>query len=823
MNQVSRMKDADPARPGPETGQELWPGAELPAFDSAIFAPRATRYLLVIPVINEGERIQGQLRQLHALRIPLDVAIADGGSTDGSLEAGFLQECGVRALLTRRGPGRLSAQLRMAYAWGLAEGYDGILTVDGNGKDGLEALPRFIDALEAGFDYVQGSRYRKGGAAINTPLDRKIGGRLLHAPLLSLASGHRLTDTTNGFRAYSRRYLADPRVAPFRDCFRDYSLLFYLSARAGQLGYRVTEVPVRRAYPASGPTPTKMGSTGAKMALMGELFRSALGGYHPPAARGLAGIGAPEAGGDAGPVPRFWPWILPLVFLLILASRLAGILDAPDIWHDEGMLMANLPLPSLAAAFQHLPYFAQAAPPGYLILASGVMALAGEHAVIGLRLLSLAGSLGAAAVLALALRRAGGAMVAPVALALMFLSPFGVRYGIEIKQYAFETLATCLMLAATLRAVRRPDGAGLALLAGAGLGLLLFSFAAPVLFAALAAAAALQLLVEGRLRTDGARRLGLLFAGLLAAAGAWHLGVTKPVTVAQFRYFAFVYDLGYLRLPFIDDGEGITVSSFARIMLGMFDPFYRFASEYHAARPVAVVTTLLLAIGILMPLRRGVLLPAFGLALLIGLPVLSHAGFYPVLYSRHFILMQPILAILLATGLLSVLAWIAGAAGMARPAGTMRLVAGFVILQGGVAMLAGVHQEKQQLSEAVAVIAAHAAEPEPLIYVAPTAQPNMLYVAPGFGTQIGYGPGAFDHDFHKRSKISEIAIDYPREIAAHREIWLLETLVYDPDLGRVAASLKPLAAAFGPCTEMHRSGSSRDLGYTLAYRCRAPD
>ena len=95
----------------------------------------------------------------------------------------------------------------MAYAWCLDEGYAGIVTIDGNGKDGVEAIDAFVAKLEAGFAYVQGSRYRPGGEAVNTPLERKIAGRLIHAPLLSLAGRRWYTDTTNGFRAYSAVYL----------------------------------------------------------------------------------------------------------------------------------------------------------------------------------------------------------------------------------------------------------------------------------------------------------------------------------------------------------------------------------------------------------------------------------------------------------------------------------------------------------------------------------------------------------------------------------------------------------------------------------------
>ena len=89
------------------------------------------------------------------------------------------------------------------------------------------------------------------------------------------------TDTTNGYRAYSRRYLLDPRVQPFRDVFMRYELLFYLTARAGQIGMKVGHVPVRRRYPANAATPTKITGFGGKFDVLKQTFGAAFGAYHP--------------------------------------------------------------------------------------------------------------------------------------------------------------------------------------------------------------------------------------------------------------------------------------------------------------------------------------------------------------------------------------------------------------------------------------------------------------------------------------------------------------------------------------------------------------
>jgi dolichol-phosphate mannosyltransferase len=256
---------------------------QIPAFTAGVYRPKQNPMALVIPVINEGQRIRAQLARISHLSLPVDIIIADGGSTDGSLDLDTLKKNRCRAVLTKVGPGRLSAQLRVAYAWCLEEEYEGIVTVDGNGKDNVEAIPLFLSRIADGYDMVQGSRYIAGGRAINTPVDRWLAGRLIHAPLISLAAGFRWTDTTNGFRAYSRRALLDPRVAPFRDVFMNYNLLFYLSVRIPQIGLKTIEVPVERSYPDHGKTPTKISGFGGRIAMLRELLRAAAGAFNPRA------------------------------------------------------------------------------------------------------------------------------------------------------------------------------------------------------------------------------------------------------------------------------------------------------------------------------------------------------------------------------------------------------------------------------------------------------------------------------------------------------------------------------------------------------------
>jgi dolichol-phosphate mannosyltransferase len=262
-------------------------GWQVPAFQTTFWRGRQHPWCVVIPVINEGDRIRNLLRKMAALQIDThaDVILIDGGSTDGSLEPDWLQQHGVRGLLVKTGPGKLSAQLRCAYAFALQQGYDGIVTIDGNDKDDPDAIPRFVQALAEGVDFVQASRYIPGGVAVNTPKLRDVAIRLIHAPALSLFSGFRWTDTTQGFRAYSRRLLTDPAVAPFRDVFMTYELLAYLSYRAPKLEYRCQELPTARRYPL-GEVPTKISSLRGNWDVFKTLFKACFGQFNPPGAAG---------------------------------------------------------------------------------------------------------------------------------------------------------------------------------------------------------------------------------------------------------------------------------------------------------------------------------------------------------------------------------------------------------------------------------------------------------------------------------------------------------------------------------------------------------
>ncbi len=500
-------------------------------------------------------------------------------------------------------------------------------------------------------------------------------------------------------------------------------------------------------------------------------------------------------------------WLLGIVVALVVASRVIAFLDNPEVWLDEAMLMANLPLASMSDAFRPLPEHAQAAPPGYLLAASGISWLFGDQHYHGLRLLSIAGSLGAMVFMLLALLRLNAATLAPIALALVFLSPFGVRYGLEIKQYSFDIMATSLLLYATIRAAqrggRRPD---LVILAGAGVFAILFSFSAPLLIAGMTAGLAAAARWKRTLTVAGHSPVFVML-GLTVLAALWHFTVTSHITAENFSVWAEHYTNAYLKLPFLQGGEGIGPLGFMSIMFGMFDPWYRMSSGYYAQRIVAVTCSVLLVIGFLAGARRIPFVAWSCAAFLGGIATLSALGLYPIIYTRHFAFVQPVVGIVIAAGF-AVLGSFFMRAALGRPgAETIRLGLATLLIAGlGYSALhAALYQEKSHLRLATAVVEAETRGKGGLVHVSVAAAITLPFVAPAFEATMTLVPVDMFTQAHSA--------------AEGDRIWVIYSPVYEDELQKVLERLEPFSTGFGPCDEIFRAGSDADLGYTLVYRC----
>jgi len=252
---------------------------QVPNYDAVFTSEKRHDYCVAIFVINEGEKLHKQLQRMKDSQLNVDVIISDGGSSDGSTDTKALQALNVNTLLVKKEAGKLGSQMRIAFSWALNKGYKGIVVIDGNNKDSVENINDFVNKLEQGYDHIQGSRFIPGGKAINTPSSRLLGLKLLHVPMMRMASGFKYTDTTNGFRAYSKKLLLDDNMAVFRNVFTSYEFHYYLAIEAAKQGFKCIEIPVTRTYP-KGKVPTKISPIKGNLGVINTLFKTCLGYFN---------------------------------------------------------------------------------------------------------------------------------------------------------------------------------------------------------------------------------------------------------------------------------------------------------------------------------------------------------------------------------------------------------------------------------------------------------------------------------------------------------------------------------------------------------------
>lgn len=204
------------------------------------------RVLAMFPYHNERDKLAQLVRKIKPGLVDKWLPVDDGSTDDGPR---ILQENGIESLPLERRSG-IGACIKQCVKYAQANGYDILVVMAGNNKDDPAEIPRLLEPIVSGrADYVQGSRFLPGGSSPHLPLFRHVAIKLLSG-LFRVYSWRKCTDLTNGFRAYRISLFDDPRINIWQDWLDDYEYEYYVHFKAYTLGYKVTEVPVTKAYPA---------------------------------------------------------------------------------------------------------------------------------------------------------------------------------------------------------------------------------------------------------------------------------------------------------------------------------------------------------------------------------------------------------------------------------------------------------------------------------------------------------------------------------------------------------------------------------------------
>lgn len=216
--------------------------------------------ILVCPVAyNENIKLKSAMERFlkSPVRGDADYLIVDDASDDGTTAViqGFASQ-GVQTIRHHHRKG-VGAAIRTAIQHARGQGYEVLVIMAGNDKDNPDEIPRLVDPLlKEGYDFVQGSRYLGHSASVgDMPLYRKLATRL-HPILMSFITGNKVTDSTNGFRAFRLSLFDNEEIRIDQAWLDHYELEPYLLYKAIVLGYRFKEAPVTKVYP-----PQRLGYT----------------------------------------------------------------------------------------------------------------------------------------------------------------------------------------------------------------------------------------------------------------------------------------------------------------------------------------------------------------------------------------------------------------------------------------------------------------------------------------------------------------------------------------------------------------------------------
>ena len=189
----------------------------------------------MIPAFNAGEPLVGVARRAAEILGGERVLVVNDGSTDGAPERARAAGARVIDHPANRGKG---AALATGFAAALAEGADGVITLDADGQHDPAWIPRFLEAAD-GADVVVGSRMREPGSM--PPL--RVGVNRFTSAVVSALAGTRVTDSQSGFRWISSGVLRAVRLESQRFDAESEILI-----KAARRGFRIVEIPVPAIY-----------------------------------------------------------------------------------------------------------------------------------------------------------------------------------------------------------------------------------------------------------------------------------------------------------------------------------------------------------------------------------------------------------------------------------------------------------------------------------------------------------------------------------------------------------------------------------------------
>lgn len=214
------------------------------------------RILIVAPAFNEEGKIGKVVRKVLDASIESQMLVIDDCSTDNT--ANEARELGAKVISQKQNSG-VGGAIRTGIDYAIENDFSILVVISGDDQHEPSELARILEPILSGdADFVQGSRRMQGGIVINDRLFRRITTQL-YTLFFSALTGTRITDATNGFRAFRLEILKNESIKLDQEWLNTYELepyLLYKSVTIPEI--KLVEIPITIRYHSSGKEYTKM-------------------------------------------------------------------------------------------------------------------------------------------------------------------------------------------------------------------------------------------------------------------------------------------------------------------------------------------------------------------------------------------------------------------------------------------------------------------------------------------------------------------------------------------------------------------------------------
>ncbi|MBU1998544.1 MAG: glycosyltransferase family 2 protein [Candidatus Omnitrophica bacterium] len=191
--------------------------------------------LIIIPTFNESRSIVKLLLKIK--ESGLEVLVIDDGSSDKTAEKAKEQGVIVIKNDTNQGKG---ATLKIGFTYALENGYQAVITMDGDGQHSPDELPRLIQAGEnSSSGIIVGNRMQ---AVKNMPLIRILTNKFM-SWFISRKTGQYIADTQCGLRLIKREVLEKISLETKR-----FEIESELLIKASLAGFKIESLPITSIY-----------------------------------------------------------------------------------------------------------------------------------------------------------------------------------------------------------------------------------------------------------------------------------------------------------------------------------------------------------------------------------------------------------------------------------------------------------------------------------------------------------------------------------------------------------------------------------------------